>query len=75
MTQDLNTLPPNAVAMTKGGRPFNKAAQELDTMLRRRLEILKEYRLHEEKGRGVLEEIVRCHTRIDQIINEMSPDA
>ena len=73
--QDLNNLPPNAVALTKAGRPFNKAAEELHTHLNRRIIILAQYEALRKELAPVLEEIVRSHARIDEIINELSPDA
>jgi hypothetical protein len=61
-----------AVALTVDGRPYHKAAQELRTMTQRRIEVLKEYTILARSTQASLEELVMCHTRIDQIINELS---
>jgi hypothetical protein len=61
-----------AVALTVDGRPYHKAAQELRTMTARRIEVLKEYTILARSTQASLEELVMCHTRIDQVINELS---
>ena len=61
-----------AVALTVDGRPYHKAAQELRTMTQRRIEVLNEYTILARSTQASLEELVMCHTRIDQIINELS---
>ena len=61
-----------AVALTVEGRPYHKCAAELRTMTARRIEVLKEYTTLARSTQASLEELVMCHTRIDQIINELS---
>lgn len=61
-----------AVALTVDGRPYHKAAQELQTMTARRLEVLKEYDKAVKNTHAALQELIVCHNRIDQIINELS---
>lgn len=61
-----------AVALTITGRPYHKAATELETMTKRRIDVLKEYDILVKATHAALEELVKCHTRIDQIINELS---
>lgn len=70
---DLTNLPEGARAMTRAGRPFNKAAEELHRHLARRIQVLTEYEIQMQKLTPIWEELVRSHTRIDQIIDEMSP--
>ena len=70
---DVMNLPPNARAMTKAGRAYNKAAEELHMHLKRRLYLLEEYKKSISAQSGLMEELVRSHTRIDQILDEMSP--
>jgi len=61
-----------AVALTVDGRPYHKAAQELQGMIARRLVVLNEYTILAKSTAASLQELVVCHTRIDQIINELS---
>jgi hypothetical protein len=61
-----------AVALTITGRPYHKCAAELKTMTARRLEVLNEYTILAKSTQASLEELVMVHTRIDQIINELS---
>jgi sulfur carrier protein ThiS len=61
-----------AVALTVDGRPYHRAAAELKTMTQRRIDVLKEYTILARSTQASLEELVMCHTRIDQIINELS---
>lgn len=71
---DVLNLPPNARALTKLGRPYNKLAEELHTHIVRRTQILEEYRQQMEKTAGLMNELVRSHIRIDQILDEASPE-
>lgn len=59
-------------ALTVENRPYHKAAQELETMTRRRMEVLNEYTILVKSTHAALQELTRVHTRIDQIINELS---
>lgn len=61
-----------AVALTVTGRPYHKAAAELKMMTDRRVAVLKEYNEQAKASAAALEELHRVHTRIDQIINELS---
>jgi sulfur carrier protein ThiS len=61
-----------AVALTVDGRPYHKAAAELKMMTDRRVIVLKEYNDQAKASYAALEELHRVHTRIDQIINELS---
>jgi hypothetical protein len=61
-----------AVALTVEGRPYHKAALELKGMIQRRQDVLKEYTQLAQSTHASLQELVICHTRIDQIINELS---
>ena len=61
-----------AVALTVEGRPYHKAAAELDTLTKRRYEVLKEYDKAVQHTHATLQELTVCHTRIDQVINELS---
>lgn len=61
-----------AVALTITGRPYHKAAAELKTMTDRRRLVLNEYLVLNKSVAGALEELVMCHHRIDQIIDELS---
>lgn len=70
---DLTNLPEGARAMTRAGRPFNRAAEELHRHLARRIEVLQAYEQQMQKLNPIWEELVRSHARIDQIIDEMSP--
>lgn len=71
---DLLNLPPNARALTKLGRPYNKLAEELHTMLRRREYLINEYKQMVEKQAALMNELVTVHVRIDQILDEASPE-
>lgn len=61
-----------AVALTVDGRPYHRAAEELKRMTQRRIEVLKEYEVLVKATHASLQELSVCHTRIDQIINELS---
>jgi len=61
-----------ATALTVEGRPYHKAAQELETMVKRRIDVLNEYTILAKSTHASLTELTRVHARIDQIINELS---
>ena len=61
-----------AVALTVDGRPYHKAAAELNTMMKRRVDVLNEYTALMKATQASLSELVVCHHRIDQIIDELS---
>jgi len=61
-----------AVALTVDGRPYHVCAKELQTMTRRRKEVLTEYSALVQGTHAALEELYRVHTRIDQLVNELS---
>jgi sulfur carrier protein ThiS len=69
---DPDKIAQGAVALTVDGRPYHKAAQELETMTKRRREVLAEYTALMRATHASLEELVMCHNRIDAIINELS---
>ena len=71
---ELNVLniPKNAVALTSEGRAYHKAAEELQTLTRRRQEVLMEYGDKVKATHAALEELVNLHTRIDKVIMELA---
>ena len=69
---DQKKIDQGAVALTVDGRPYHRAAAELKTMTQRRIDVLKEYTILARSTQASLEELVMCHTRIDQVINELS---
>jgi sulfur carrier protein ThiS len=69
---DQNKIDQGAVALTVTGRPYHKAASELRTMTERRMVVLNEYTVLAKSTQAALEELYRVHTRIDQIIDELS---
>jgi sulfur carrier protein ThiS len=69
---DQKKIEGGAVALTVTGRPYHKAAAELKMMTDRRVLVLKEYNEQAKATYAALEELYRVHTRIDQIINELS---
>jgi sulfur carrier protein ThiS len=69
---DQNKIEQGAVALTITGRPYHKAAAELKMMTDRRVLVLKEYNDKAKETYAALEELYRVHTRIDQIIDELS---
>jgi hypothetical protein len=69
---DQNKIEQGAVALTVTGRPYHKAAAELKMMTDRRVLVLKEYNDKAKETYAALEELYRVHTRIDQIIDELS---
>ena len=69
---DPEKIAQGAVALTIEGRPYHKAAQELETMTKRRIEVLYEYTTLVKSTHASLQELSVCHNRIDQIINELS---
>ncbi len=71
---DVLNLPPNARALTKLGRQYNKLAEELHHMLSRRTFLIDEYKKQMEKSAGLMQELVTVHVRIDQILDEASPE-
>ena len=69
---DQKKIDAGAVALTVTGRPYHRAAAELKMMTDRRVLVLKEYNEQAKASAAALEELHRVHTRIDQIINELS---
>jgi type III secretory pathway lipoprotein EscJ len=69
---DQSKIAQGVVALTVTGRPYHKAAAELKMMTDRRLLVLKEYNEQAKATYASLEELYRVHTRIDQIIDELS---
>ena len=61
-----------ATALTVDGRPYHSAAKELRIMTKRRVDVLREYEALVKTTHASLEELFRVHTRIDQIVNELS---
>jgi galactokinase len=61
-----------AVALTVENRPYHIAAKELRTLTKRRVDVLREYEALMKTTHASLEELFRVHTRIDQIVNELS---
>lgn len=68
----ITDIPAGAEALTCTGRSYKKAAEHLDTMIRRKAEVLEEYKKKNEALAGVLEELVRVHKTIDEIIKEVA---
>jgi hypothetical protein len=69
---DILHLPPGAAALTCTGRTYTKAAQHLHTLQSRRAQVLKQYQDKLSEMNPIIEELVRCHTGIDDIIGELS---
>lgn len=69
---DPEKIAQGAVALTIEGRPYHKAAGELEIMTKRRIDVLHEYTELAKATHASLSELVICHNRIDQIINELS---
>ena len=61
-----------ATALTVTGRPYSHAAKELETMTARRALVIKEYEEKVKATHAALQELSKLHTRIDQIVNELS---
>lgn len=70
---DLNQLPPNARGMTRAGRAYNAAAKELQELIQRRIKLIQDYGAQMNASAGLMNEIVHCHSRIDQVLDELSP--
>jgi len=70
---ELSNIPNNEVeAQTPEGKSYIKLANTLQTMAKRRMDVLDEY---EEKAKALaapIEELIRCHQTIDQIIKTMA---
>jgi sulfur carrier protein ThiS len=69
---DQNKIEQGAVALTVTGRPYHRAAAELKMMTDRKGVVLNEYTVLNKSTAAALEELYRVHTRIDQIIDELS---
>ena len=69
---DQNKINQGATALTVDGRQYHSAAKELRIMTQRRVDVLREYEALVQSTHAALEELSRVHTRIDQIVNELS---
>ena len=69
---DVMNLPPGAAALTSNGRTYRKAAEHLHTLQQRRVSVLRQYEEKLKEMNPIIEELVRCHTGIDDIIGELS---
>lgn len=68
----IEQIPEGVEALTSTGRSYTKAAAHLDRMIERRTELLQEYKKKSQGLAGVLQELVRTHETIDEIIKEVS---
>ena len=72
-TLEIGSIPNNeAEAQTPEGKSYIKLAHRLQTLAKRRMDVLHEY---EEKAKALaapIEELVRCHQTIDVIIKTMA---
>jgi len=69
---DEKKIAQGATALTVENRPYHIAAKELRTLTKRRVDVLREYEALMKTTHASLEELFRVHTRIDQIVNELS---
>ena len=69
---DIMNLPEGAAALTCTGRTYKKAAAQLLTFQQRRAVVLRQYEEKLQEMNPIIEELVRCHSTIDEIIGELS---
>ena len=69
---DVMNLPPGAAALTCTGRTYKKAAEHLHTLQQRRTVVLRQYEEQLKEMAPIIEELIRCHATIDDIIGELS---
>jgi len=69
---DIMNLPPGAAALTCTGRTYKRAAEHLFTLQNRRAQVLRQYQDKLSEMNPIIEELVRCHQGIDDIIGELS---
>jgi hypothetical protein len=69
---DIMNLPPGAAALTCTGRTYKKAAEHLFTLQQRRVVVLRQYEAQLKEMAPIVEELIRCHSTIDDIIGELS---
>jgi len=69
---DIMNLPEGAAALTCTGRTYKKAAAQLLTFQQRRVIVLRQYEEKLQEMAPIVEELIRCHTTIDEIIGELS---